>query len=89
MQDMKASEQLAFDILDKAFTSDRLWEYVFDIQDRYADDLDQLYIDNPEMADYLQDVIPEFTEAYDNTKRKQWLAELRKIIDHAKTLVKD
>ena len=53
MQDLKASEQLAFDILDKAFTSDRLWEYVFDIQDRYADDLDQLYIDNPEMADYL------------------------------------
>lgn len=53
VQDMKASEQLAFDILDKAFTSDRLWEYVFDIQDRYADDLDQLYIDNPEMADYL------------------------------------
>ena len=53
VQDMKAIEQLAFDILDKAFTSDRLWEYVFDIQDRYADDLDQLYIDNPEMADYL------------------------------------
>lgn len=38
------------------------------------------------MDDYLQDVIPKFTDLYDNTKQKEWLAELRKIIDHAKAL---
>ncbi|WP_419154529.1 hypothetical protein [Weissella bombi] len=86
---MTESELLAFAILEKAFKSDELWSYVFEIQDRYADDLDQLDIDNPEMADYLQDVIPEFTESYDNTKKKQWLNELRQIIDHAKTFIKD
>lgn len=41
------------------------------------------------MDEHLQDVIPEFTNSYDNTKKTQWLAELREIIDHAQTLIKD
>lgn len=86
---MKASEQSAIDVLEKAFSADNLWEYALDIQDYFADETDQLEIDSPVMDDYLQDVIPEFTNSYDNTKRKQWLSELRTIIDHAKTLVKD
>lgn len=86
---MKESEELALDVLEKAFIADDLWVYALDIQDYFADETDQLEIDSPVMDDYLQDVIPEFTNSYDNTKRKQWLAELRKIIDHAKTLIKD
>lgn len=42
--------------------------YTFTIQDYFADETDQLAIDNPKMEDYLNDVIPEFTEAYDETK---------------------
>lgn len=86
---MKRSEKSALDILEKAFNAKPLSQYTFDIQDYFADETDQLEIDNPEMADYLQDVIPEFTDLYDNTKQKQWLNELQQIINHAKTFIKD
>ena len=36
------------------------------------------------MEDYLNDVIPEFTEAYDETKK--WLNDLKKIIKKAELL---
>ena len=84
---MKRSEKQALDVLEKAFTAQPLSSYTFDIQDYFADETDQLEIDNPKMDDYLQDVIPEFTDEYDNRKQKEWLAELRKIINHAKTLI--
>ncbi|HEY4399774.1 MAG TPA: hypothetical protein VGM95_04525 [Lactobacillaceae bacterium] len=80
-------EKEAIDVMEKAFTDNELWSYVFVIQDYFADETDQLEIESPKFDNYLQDVIPEFTEGYDNTKAKKWLAELRKIIDHAKTLL--
>ncbi|WEV51667.1 hypothetical protein OZX69_02945 [Lactobacillus sp. ESL0731] len=84
---MKQSEKKAIDVLEKAFTADILGEYIFDIQDYYADETDQLAEDNPAMEDYLNDIIPEFTEGYDNRKKKEWLEQLRKIIEKAKTFV--
>ncbi|WP_419154487.1 hypothetical protein [Weissella bombi] len=86
---MTAIENDVLNVLEKAFVVDDLWKYALDIQDYFADETDQLEIDNPEMDDYLQDVIPEFTDSFDNTKKKQWLHELRKIIDYAKTFIKD
>lgn len=59
--------------------------YTFTIQDYFADETDQLAIDNPKMEDYLNDVIPEFTEAYDETKK--WLNDLKKIIKKVELLV--
>lgn len=73
----------------KAYQAKALSQYTFDIQDYFADETDQLEVDSPVMDEHLQDVIPEFTNSYDNTKKKQWLAELREIIDHAQTLIKD
>lgn len=86
---MKRIEKSALDILEKAFNAKPLSQYTFDIQDYFADEADQLDIDNPAMADYLQDIIPEFTDSFDNTKKKEWLSELRQIINHAKTFIKD
>lgn len=84
---MLKSEQEAIDVMEKAFTDKELWSYVFVIQDYFAFETDQLETESPKFDDYLQDVIPEFTEGYDNTKANEWLAELRKMIDHAKTLI--
>lgn len=86
---MKFSEKSALDVLEKAFQAKPLSQYTFDIQDYFADETDQLEVDNPEMDDYLQDIIPEFTDSYDNTKQTEWLSELRQIVDHAKTFIKD
>lgn len=84
---MKQSEQQALNVLERSFTENELFHYVFVIQDYFADQTDQLEIDNPAMEDYLNETIPEFTEGYDNTKRNQWLLQLREIINHAKALV--
>ncbi|HEY4400263.1 MAG TPA: hypothetical protein VGM95_07015 [Lactobacillaceae bacterium] len=86
---MLKSEKEAIDVMEKAFTDQELWSYVFVIQDYFAFDTDQLETESSKFDDHLQDVIPEFTEAYDNTKADEWLAELRKIIDHAKILLVD
>ena len=82
---MKKSEKQAIDILNRAFNNTDLETYVFTIQDYFADETDQLAIDNPKMEDYLNDVIPEFTEAYDETKK--WLNDLKKIIKKVELLV--
>lgn len=81
---MKQSENSAIKVLESAFTDDDLEAYVFTIQDYYADETDQLAIDNPEMENYLNDVIPEFTEGYDNRRQQEWLTSLQSIIDKAK-----
>ena len=83
---MKTSEQKAIDTLEGAYTSDLLEIYVFTIQDYFADETDQLEIDNPEMEDYLNDVIPEFTEEFDLTKKEEWLQQLRVIVNKAKSM---
>ncbi|WP_407894605.1 hypothetical protein [Lacticaseibacillus sp. N501-2] len=83
---MKQSETDALKMLEQAFSDDELETYVFTIQDYFADETDRLEIDSPDMADYLDDIIPEFTEAYDSTKHDQWLCELREVINHAKRL---
>lgn len=38
------------------------------------------------MEDYLNDVIPEFTEENDETKKDIWLNDLKKIIKKAELL---
>lgn len=84
---MKTSEKNALKVLEDAFTNDNLYIYVFEIQDYYADETDQLAEDNPEMEDYLNDIIPEFTESYNDTQRDEWLYKLRKIVNKAKTFI--
>lgn len=74
---MKKSESDAIKVLEGAFTDSELPVYIFEIQDYYADETDQLAEDNSEMEDYLNDMIPEFTEGYDDTKREEWLFILR------------
>ncbi|MBI0093070.1 hypothetical protein H3T48_04985 [Lactobacillus sp. M0403] len=86
---MKKSEKQAIDILNRAFNNTDLETYVFTIQDYFADETDQLAIDNPKMEDYLNDVIPEFTEAYDETKKDIWLNDLKKIIKKAELLIQN
>ena len=83
---MKASEKEAINVLERAFKAKELYIYTFTIQDYFADETDQLAIDNPNMEDYLNDVIPEFTESYDETKKDIWLNDLKKIIEKAETL---
>lgn len=84
---MKSSEKKAIEIMQRAFSDHDLELYVFTIQDYFADETDQLEIDNPEMEDYLNDVIPEFTEGFDLTKKEEWLQQLQVIIDNAKSMV--
>lgn len=86
---MKKSEKQAIDILNRAFNNTDLETYVFTIQDYFADETDQLAIDNPKMEDYLNDVIPEFTEAYNETKKDIWLNDLKKIIKKAELLIQN
>jgi len=86
---LKTSEKNALKVLEDAFTNDKLYIYVFEIQDYYADETDQLAEDNPKMEDYLNDLIPEFTESYNDTKRDEWLYKLRKIINKAKTFTNE
>ena len=86
---MKKSEKQAIEILNRAFNNTDLETYVFTIQDYFADETDQLAIDNPKMEDYLNDVIPEFTEAYDETKKDIWLNDLKKIIKKAELLIQN
>ena len=83
---MAPSEQKAIKVLEDALTSSELYHYVFTIQDYFADETNQLAIDNPALEDYLNNVIPEFTEEYDNTKRNQWLLQLRNIINQANSI---
>ena len=63
---MKAIEKEALEILEKAFTAQPLSSYTFDIQDYFADEGDRLEEETPKMNNYLQDIIPEFTNEYDN-----------------------
>lgn len=86
---MKKSEKQAIGVLNRAFNNTDLETYVFTIQDYFADETDQLAIDNPKMEDYLNDVIPEFTEAYDETKKDIWLNDLKKIITKAELLIQN
>lgn len=86
---MKASEKVAINVLKRAFKSKDLYIYTFTIQDYFTDETDQLAIDNPSMEDDLNDVIPEFTEAYDETKKDIWLNDLKKIIKKAELLIKN
>lgn len=81
---IEKSEKKAINVLKNAFNTKELYMYTFTIQDYFADETDQLAIDNPKMEDYLNDVIPEFTEAYDETKK--WLNDLKKIIKKAELL---
>lgn len=83
---MKKSEKEAINILEKAFKTKETYMYTFLIQDYFADETDQLEIDNPKMENYLNDIIPEFTEAYDERRKKAWLDELRKIITKAEAV---
>lgn len=83
---MKNSERKAIETMQQAFVNDDLESYVFTIQDYFADETDQLEADNPEMEDYLNDVIPEFTEGFDLTKKEEWLQQLRVIIDKSKSM---
>ncbi|HEY4399773.1 MAG TPA: hypothetical protein VGM95_04520 [Lactobacillaceae bacterium] len=86
---MKQSEKDAILVLEKALNNQALEYYTFDIQDYFADDAEQLDIDNPQMADYLQDIIPEFTDSYTIPEEQEWLSKLKKIIEHAKSLATD
>ncbi|MGQ2374325.1 hypothetical protein [Companilactobacillus zhachilii] len=86
---MKKSEAKAIEVLEDAFTDSDLESYVFVIQDYYADETDQLALDNPEMEDYLNDIIPEFTEGFDLNERNDWLNRLKDIIRNAKTFIND
>lgn len=70
---MKKSEKEAINVLSGAFDNTDLETYVFTIQDYFADETDQLEIDNPKMENYLNDIIPEFTEAYDERRKKHGL----------------
>lgn len=81
-------EEKAIEILELSFTVDDLWGHSIDIQDFFAEDADELDIVNPEMADYLQEIIPEFTDGFLEQPTEEWLAELRGIIDKAKTFIK-
>lgn len=83
---MKQSEIDVINVLEQSFERDDLDMYVIDIQDYMADNTDQLEIDNPNMDDFLQEVIPEFTDEYRIGTERQWLSQLRDIINHAKTL---
>lgn len=38
------------------------------------------------MAEYLQNVIPDFTDSYTIPNEQTWLLKLKEIIDHAKSL---
>lgn len=76
-------------MLEGAFMAERLASYVIDIEFYVADETDQLEEDNPQLQDYIQDVIPLMTsEEYDDTKQQAWLAHLRSVINKAKTFVK-
>ena len=86
---MKASDKEEINVLKRAFKSKDLYIYTFTIQDYFADETDQLAIDNPSMEDDLNDVIPEFTEAYDETKKDIWLNDFKKIIKKAELLIKN
>ena len=86
---MKKSEKEAINVLKKAFNTKELYMYTFTIQDYFADETDQLAIDNHKMEYYLNDVIPEFTEAYDETKKDIWLNDLKKIIKKAELLIQN
>lgn len=81
-------EQKSIDILELFFTSEDMMGHVVDVQDFFADDADELDVVNPEMADYLQDIIPEYTADFGLRPKEEWLAELRNIIDKAKTFIK-
>lgn len=86
---MMNSERKAIEVMQQAFRNQDLERYVFTIQDYFADETDQLEIDNPQMEDYLNDVIPEFTDGFDLTKRKEWLRRLQLIIDKAELMVSE
>ncbi|WP_409076830.1 hypothetical protein [Bombilactobacillus bombi] len=84
---IEKSEQDAFKILKDAFTTHDLAVYVFTIQDYFADKTDALATDNPILEDYLNSIIPEFTESYDNSNKDLWLNKLQEIINQAQVLI--
>lgn len=81
-------EEKAIDILELFFTIDDIRGHTVDVQDFFADDADELDVVNPGMADYLQDVIPEFTADFGLYPKEEWLTNLRQIIDKSKTYLK-
>lgn len=82
---MKASEKEMMTYLHDAITENiSLRDFSYDIG-VYLLDVDQLAKDNPELEDYLQDVMPEYAETYRNDA--MFLPGLKKIYEHAKTLV--
>lgn len=86
---MKKSEDQLLTFLEQAFSAQRLSDYVVDLEYYVADETDQLAKDNPKLDDYIQDTIPDLTSVeYDDTEQEAWLNALRKIINHARTLIK-
>lgn len=86
---MKKSEDQLLKFLEQAFSAQRLSDYVVDLEYYVADETDQLAMDNPMLDDYIQDTIPDLTSVeYDDTEQEAWLNALRKIINHARTLIK-
>ena len=86
---LKKSEDQLLKFLEQAFSAQRLSDYVVDLEYYVADDTDQLAKDNPMLDDYIQDTIPDLTSVeYDDTEQEAWLNALRKIINHARTLIK-
>lgn len=76
--------------LEGSFTTNDLAHYVVDLEIFLAFDVDELDTVNPKLADYIQDVVPMMTsEEYDDTKQKQWLDKMRKVVDKAKKMVID
>lgn len=86
---LKKSEDQLLKFLEQAFSAQRLSDYVVDLEYYVADETDQLAMDNPMLDDYIQDTIPDLTSVeYDDTEQEAWLNALRKIINHARTLIK-
>lgn len=85
---LKQSEINLFEVLEKAFTSSELADYVYDIEAYLVEETDQLEKDNPELDNYIQQVVPDLIAIdYDDAKQSEWLAKLRLVINKAKKMV--
>lgn len=85
---LKKSEIGLFKVLNKAFTSKDLSDYIYDVESYLVEETDQLEVDNPKLHDYIQDTVPTLiAEDYDATRQTEWLRKLKDIIIKAKTMI--
>lgn len=81
---MTDSENKMFEMLEGIFSTKNLAHYVVDLEYYMADETDQLDIDNRELADYLQEEVPEMTGlVFGEVPKKEFLQRMRVIIDNA------